>query len=92
MAQFRIVSFGLVSFGEVALVAQIAGLYEIDNAPEIEQAVFERSAGESQTLACLQLFHRLSDLGGRIFNELRFVQDDRLEIEFLQSSEIAPQQ
>ncbi len=82
----------LVSFRELLLVAEIAGLDKIHDAPQIQQPVFQRRAGERQLVLGLQLLHRLRDLRAGIFDELRLVQNRRAEGEFLQLLQIAPQQ
>ena len=83
---------GLVGFGEMFLGAEVAGLDEINDAPEIEQAIFQRRAGQGEALLGFQLLDRLGHLRARVLDELRFVEDDRAEGEFLQSFQVAPQQ
>ena len=74
------------------LAAEVAGLDEIHDAPQVEQAVFERRAGQSEALIGAELFDRLSDLGGGIFDELGLVENDGAELEFLEGLEVAPEQ
>jgi hypothetical protein len=54
--------------------AQIARLDEIDDAPEVQQPVLQRRAGQGQMLVGLQLFDRLGDLRVGILDELGLVQ------------------
>ena len=74
------------------LRAEITGLHEIHDAPQIEQPIFQRRAGERQAMLGLQLLDRLRDLRAGILDELRFVENHRAEGEFLQLLQIAPQQ
>ena len=74
------------------LVAEIAGLDEIHDAPQIQQPVFQRRAGERQAVLGLELLDRLRDLRAGILDELRLVQNHRAEREFLQLLQIAPEQ
>ena len=74
------------------LVAQIARLDEIHDAPQVEQAVFERRAGEGQAMVGFQLFDRLRDLRARVLDELGFVENHGPEGEFLEFLQVAPQQ
>ncbi len=82
----------LIGFMEMLLRAEVAGLDEIHDAPQIEQAVFQRSAGQRQPLIGLQLLHRLRDLRGRILDELRFIQYHGAEGELLQRLKITAKQ
>ena len=82
----------LVSLQKLFLIAEIAGLDEIHDAPQIEQAVFQRRAGERDFIFAFQLLHRLRDLRAGIFDELRLVQNHRAERKFLQLLQIAPEQ
>ena len=50
-AQFGILTLRLVSLVKVGLRAEVAGLHEINDAPKIEQPVFERRAGERESLS-----------------------------------------
>jgi hypothetical protein len=82
----------LVGFEKMFLVAEIAGLDEIHDAPQIEQPVFQRRAGERDFVFALQLLHRLRDLRAGIFDELRLVENDGAERKFLQLFQVAPEQ
>ena len=73
-------------------VAEITRLDEIHDAPQIEQPIFQRRAGQRQALLGLQLLDRLRDLRAGVFDELRFVENHRAEREFLQLFQVAPQQ
>ena len=81
-----------VGFDKLFLIAEVAGLDEIHDAPQIEQPVFQRRAGERQAVLGLELLDRLRDLRAGILDELRLVQNHRAEREFLQFLQIAPQQ
>src|ERR1051325_992970 len=74
------------------LVAEIGGLDEIDDAPKIEQGVFERRAGEGKPMLRFQLLDGLSDLRARILDELSLVEDDGAEGKFLQLFQIAAEE
>ena len=76
----------------MVLRAQITRLNEIHDAPEVEQAVFQRRAGQREALVGAKLFDRLGDLRGGVFNELSLVEDDGAELEFLKRCQIAPEQ
>jgi hypothetical protein len=87
-----VIPAGFVILAEVVLFAEIGRLDEINDAPEVEESVFERSASESETLSGAKLFDGEGDLGAGIFNELGFVQNNGLEGEFLQGGEVAAEQ
>ena len=89
---FGVFAARFVGFGEMFLVAEIAGLDEIHDAPQIEQPVFQRRAGEREPMFGLQLLDRLRDLRAGILDELRLVENHRAERKFLQLLEVAPQQ
>ena len=74
------------------LVAEVTGLDEIHDAPQIEQPVFQRRAGQRQAVLGLQLLDRLGDLRAGVLDELRLVQNRRAEGELLQLLQVAPQQ
>jgi hypothetical protein len=82
----------LVGLVEVDLRAEVVRLDEVDDAPEVEQAVFQRGAGEGEAVLGLELLDALGDLGARVLDELRLVQDERLELELLEFLEVAAQQ
>ena len=82
----------LVGLEEMFLVAEVAGLDEIHDAPQIEQPVFQRRAGEREAVLGLQLLDRLRDLRAGVLDELRLVQNHRAEGELLQLLQVAPQQ
>ena len=77
LGRFGILAARLVGLGEMLLVAEVAGLDEIHDAPQIEQAVLQRRAGERQAVLGLQLLDRLGDLRAGVLDELRLVQDRR---------------
>ena len=74
------------------LCAEVAGLDEVDDAPEIEQAVFERGAGEGEALLGLELLDALGDLGAGVLDELGLVENQGLEVELLEFLEVPSQQ
>ena len=82
----------LVGVQELFLRAEIAGLDEIHDAPQIEQAVFQRRAGERDLVFALQLLDRLRDLRAGVLDELRLVQDHGAEGEFMQFLQVAAEQ
>ena len=84
-------ALGFVSVEELFLVAEVAGLDEIHDAPQIEQPVFQRGAGERDFIFALQLLDRLRDLRTGIFDELRLVQNHGAEGKFMELLEIATQ-
>src|ERR1043166_4819548 len=81
----------LIRFVKMFLRAEITGLDEIDNAPQVEEPVFQRRAGKREPLVGPQLLHRLRDLRRRVLDELRFVEHDGGELKFLQFRQVAPQ-
>ena len=81
-----------VGFDKLVLVAEVAGLDEIHDAPQIEQPVFQRRAGERQPVLGLDLLDRARNLRAGIFDELRLVQNHRAEGELLQLLQVAPEQ
>ena len=85
-------SLRVVGFVEMLLVAEVAGLYEIHDAPQIEQPVFQRRAGEREALVGLDLLHGLRDLRVRVLDELRFVEHHDAKSELVQLLLVAPQQ
>src|SRR5713101_4631698 len=92
LGRFGILSARLINFSELFLIAEVAGLDEIDDAPEIQQAIFQGRTRQRQPVFGLQLLHRLRDLCSGIFDELRFVQYEGAESELLQFFKVAPQQ
>ena len=74
------------------LVAEVAGLDEVGDAPEIHQPVLQRRAGEGEALVGLELFDGLGDLRGRVLDELRFVENGGAEGELLQFLEVAAEE
>lgn len=87
-----ILALGLVVLVKIGLGSQVSGLDEIDDAPEIEQSVFQGCSSEGEAVVSTELFDRLGDLGGRVFDELRFVEDDGTELEFLKGGQVAAEQ
>ncbi len=85
-------AFRLVGFEEMFLVAEVAGLDEIHDAPQIEQPVFQRRAGERDFVLALQLLHRLRDLRAGILDELRLVENDGAEGELVKLLQVAAEQ
>ena len=92
LGRFGILATRLVSFRELFLIAEITGLDEISDAPEVQQSIFQGCARQRQPVLGLELLHRLRDLCSGIFDELRFVQYERAESELLQLFEVTPQQ
>ncbi len=83
---------GFVRLDKLLLVAEVTGLDEIHDAPQIEQPVFERRAGKREAMFGFELLDRLRDLRARVLDELRLVQNHRAEREFLQLLQIAAEQ
>ena len=81
-----------VGFGEVRLRTEVTRLNKINDAPEVQEPVFQRRACQGKALVPAQLFDRQRHLRGRVFDKLRFVKDDRAELELLQSLQVAPEQ
>ena len=92
LGRFGVLAARLVGLGELLLVAEVAGLDEIDDAPQVEQAVLQRRAGQRQAVLGLQLLDRLRHLRAGVLDELRLVQNHRAEGELLQLLQVAPQQ
>src|SRR6185436_13422346 len=74
----------LVGLDEMLLIAEVAGLDEVHDAPQIQQPVFERRAGEGELVLALELLHGLRDLRAGVLDELRLVENHRAERELLQ--------
>ena len=74
----------IVLLEELAPVGQVAGMDEFHDAPEIEQPVFQRRAGERELVLGLQRLGRARDHRLGILDVLRLVQDDGAEGKFLQ--------
>lgn len=81
-----------IGLEEILLGTEVARLDEVDDAPEVEQAVFEGRAGEGQAVFGLELFDRLGDLGAGVFDELCLVEDEGTEAEFAQGFQVAAQE
>ena len=82
----------IVLLEEFAAVGQVAGMDEFHDAPEIEQAVFQRRAGERELVLGLQRLGRARDHRLGVLDVLRLVENDGAEGEFLQRGEVAAQQ
>ena len=65
---------------------------EFHDAPEIEQPVFQRRAGQRELVLGLQRLGRARDHRLGILDVLRLVENDGAEGKFLQRGEIAAQQ
>ena len=91
-AGLGILAARLVGLGKLLLVAEVTGLNEIGDAPQIEQAVLQRRAGERQAMIGLHLLDRLRHLRAGVLDELRLVENQRAERELLQFLEVAAQQ
>ena len=82
----------VVLLEEFSALGQVAGMDEFHDAPEIEQPVFQRRAGERELVLGLERLGRARDHRLGIFDVLRLVENDGAEGKFLQRGEIAPQQ
>ena len=65
---------------------------EFHDAPEIEQPVFQRRAGQRELVVGLERLGRAGDHRLGIFDVLRLVEDDGAEGKFLERGEVAAQQ
>ena len=72
------------------LVAEIVGLHEIYDAPEVEHPVLDRRAGQGQLVVGLELLDRLGHLRAGVLDELRLIEHDGTEGELGQLVEITP--
>ena len=90
--RLRIFTARFIGFQKLFLVAEIAGLDKIHDAPQVQQPVFQRRAGERDAVLGLELLDGLRDLRAGIFDELRLVENHRAERKFIQLFQIAPQQ
>jgi len=77
---------------EIIGAAQVAGHEEVEEAPEIEDRVFQRSAGQHQSVFCRDSLHGLGVLGAAVLDVLRFVEHRRIEDVSPVLLNIAPQQ
>ncbi len=69
------VLFIIVEAFEGSLAAEEAGLGEGEEAPEIEEAIFDGSAGEDEALACTEGAGRLGGGTRGVFDVLAFVEN-----------------
>src|SRR5262245_7070709 len=74
------------------LFAAVSGLDEIHDAPQIEQAIPQRRAGDREGLFRLQSFYRRRHRRAGILDELRLVENDGAESKLLKFLEIAAQE
>jgi len=65
---------------------------EFHDAPQVEQPVFQRRAGERELVVALERLGRAGDHRLGILDVLRLVENDGAKGEFLQRGEIAAQQ
>ncbi len=63
-----------IILAELRLLAQIAGIEEIEDRPQVEQTVFHRCAGEGEPVFGFQLQDGLGLCGQGIFDVLRLIQ------------------
>jgi hypothetical protein len=73
-----VVSGGAIGRSEFSLRAQVAGQDEVHHRPQLEQAVLERRAGESDPEPRLHLACRPGRLGAGVLDPLRLVEDRHL--------------
>ena len=69
----------LVGLQEMRLVAEVTRRHKIHDAPQVQQAVLQRRAGERQTMIGFELFDRLRHLRAGVLDELGFIEDYRPE-------------
>lgn len=67
---------------EPVVAVQESRHQEIEDAPQLAQAVFDGGAGQGEPLAAAQRLDRLGVLGGVIFDILRFIEDKVAEFGF----------
>ena len=82
----------IVLLQELAAIGQVTGMDKFHDAPKIEQAIFERRAGQRELVIGLERLRRAGDHRLGIFDVLRLVENDGAEGEFLQRGEVAAQQ
>jgi hypothetical protein len=70
-----------VAFLEIGGAAEIAGHEKIEDRPQIEDGIFERSASENEAMLRADRFYRLGVLRLAIFDVLRFVEHDGVEFD-----------
>ena len=73
-------------------VAEKSGHEEAHEAPQLAEVVFHRCARKAKPMPRLQFAGRLGDLGARIFDVLRFVEDDEVKGLGLEFLDVAMQQ
>ena len=85
------VALALVGLGEVGLVAEVAGLAEVHDGPEVEHPVLEGGAGEGEAVVGVDLLDGDGDLGGGVLDELGLVEDDVVELGLPVADDVAAQ-
>ncbi len=88
----RLRGAAVVLLEKLAAIGQIAGVDKFHDAPEIEEAVLERRAGEGELVNGAEGLGRLGDHRFGIFDVLRLVEDDGAEGKFLEGGEVAAQE
>lgn len=79
-----------IALSEVAARAEEVGVEEVEDGPEVVEAVFDGGAGEGETVRGREGAGGLGLTGGRVLDELGFVEDQRLPLDATEAGVVAP--
>lgn len=79
-----------IALSEVAARAEEVGVKEVEDGPEVVEAVFDGGAGEGETVRGREGAGGLGLTGGRVLDELGFVEDQRLPPDATEAGVVAP--
>lgn len=80
-----------IALGEVAAGAEEVGVKEVEDGPEVVEAVFDGGAGEGEAVRGGEGAGGLGLAGGRVLDELGFVEDEGLPLDAAEAGIIAPE-
>ena len=83
---------GAIDTAEGIGVAQKTRHKEIEQGPQFAQMIFQRRAGQTQSMVGVQLAQHLGGLGARVFDVLGLVENDAVKLDGGQSFGIPWQQ
>ena len=75
----------LETAAERGFAAEQTRLDEGKDRPQVSQRIFDRGAGERETMIGAQIAHDPRDLRTRVLRVLRFIEDERAKIELLEN-------
>lgn len=80
-----------IALGEVATGAEEVGVEEVEDGPEVVEAVFDGRAGEGEAVRGGERAGGLRLAGGGVLDELGFVEDEGLPLDAAEAGIIAPE-